>query len=179
MIYRVLGVLAVFALLAYPLPPPPPVSKHGGNGNTQKDWDRETTCWRERGGKNRIIRPQESLVLYKSFNTLLKRETLVKSLIPRTTRHCPVQFSLLIFSGFLLWISFAQNQKVKWHLMLALGSTAHVFCLQGDVHQVWTFFSHLTSVADPGCSSEIPDPYFLHPFTHPSIHPTTTKKRRR
>jgi hypothetical protein len=44
-------------------------------GDTQKDWERETTCWRQRGvglgcARSRIIRPQESLVLYKSFNTL-------------------------------------------------------------------------------------------------------------
>jgi hypothetical protein len=59
-------------LHAHPLLPPlPSVSSTGG---TQEDWERETTpcCLeRERGRARRwIIRPQESLVLCKSFNTL-------------------------------------------------------------------------------------------------------------
>ncbi len=46
--------------------PLPPLS----TGATQEHWQRETTCWWERGwGRSQIIRPQESLVLYKSFST--------------------------------------------------------------------------------------------------------------
>ncbi len=49
-----------------------PVGK--STGDTGEDWQRETSCWWERGaeggGRSRIIRPQESLVLCKSFNTL-------------------------------------------------------------------------------------------------------------
>jgi hypothetical protein len=56
-------------LLPHPLPPFPSVSSTGG---TQEDWERETTCWRGRWGMGRsqIIQRWESLVLYKSFNTL-------------------------------------------------------------------------------------------------------------
>ncbi len=37
----------------------------------QEDWEIETTCWQERvWGRSQIIRQRESLVLYKSFNTL-------------------------------------------------------------------------------------------------------------
>ncbi len=67
------GFLAVvrFGSSPTPSPPLPSVSSTGG---TQKDWERDTSCWRERvrrgWARNRIIRPQESLVLYKSFNTL-------------------------------------------------------------------------------------------------------------
>ncbi len=107
MIYRGPGFLAVSWLLACPLPPLLSLST---TGNAQNDWDRETTFWRERGGgewlaRSRTIRPQESLILYKSFNALLKRETLVKECRVRyrdqlAFRHCPAQFSQLIFDGF-------------------------------------------------------------------------------
>ncbi len=59
-----------------PRPPPPhfPVSNWvSSTGDTQEDWERETNCWRERGrgwGRSQIIRRRESLILYKSFNTL-------------------------------------------------------------------------------------------------------------
>ncbi len=36
----------------------------------QENWERETTCCREKGVGSRIIRPQEGLALSKSFNTL-------------------------------------------------------------------------------------------------------------
>jgi hypothetical protein len=40
---------------------------------TQKDWEREITHWQERGrgwGRSQFIHRRESIVLYKSFNTL-------------------------------------------------------------------------------------------------------------
>ena len=53
----------------HPLPPLPSVSS---TGDTQEDWERQKTWWqgwRWRGwARSRIIWPQESLVLYKSFN---------------------------------------------------------------------------------------------------------------
>jgi len=41
-------------------------------GHTEEDWEIETTCWRKMGGGGggEIIRRRESLILYKSFNTL-------------------------------------------------------------------------------------------------------------
>jgi hypothetical protein len=78
MIYRGPGFLAVvwFGSSSFPATPfPSHVSKL--DGDTQEDWERETTFWRERGREGgwvriRIIRPQKSMmvVLYKSFNTL-------------------------------------------------------------------------------------------------------------
>jgi hypothetical protein len=61
--------------LSYDLAPPPPspLSVSKSTGDTQEDRERETTCWQEgrgRGwGKGKITRPQESLALYKSFDT--------------------------------------------------------------------------------------------------------------
>jgi hypothetical protein len=54
---------------------PPHLPSVGSTGNTLEYWERETTRWRESGqcrgwARSRIIRPQESLVLFKSFNTL-------------------------------------------------------------------------------------------------------------
>ncbi len=47
---------------------PPPWSERS-TGDTQKDWERETTWWREMGwARSQIIRRRENL--YKSFNTL-------------------------------------------------------------------------------------------------------------
>ena len=64
------------------------VMTHGGwvqmlysisfTGGTQKDWERKTTCWQERGGKRGVwgaksYDGEESLVLYASFNALWAR----------------------------------------------------------------------------------------------------------
>ncbi len=49
-------------LLAHPLP------SISSTDDTQEDWERETSCERERRGGGRG--PEESLVRYKSFNTL-------------------------------------------------------------------------------------------------------------
>ncbi len=68
MIYRELGFLALLFLYGSP----PPLPSVGLTGDTEEYW--ETTCWRlrekEGWGRSQIIRRQESLVLYKSFNTL-------------------------------------------------------------------------------------------------------------
>ncbi len=57
-----------------PPPPPPPTFPVSIrlSGDTQDDWEREVICWKGgRGlGRSQITRQQESLVLYKSFNTL-------------------------------------------------------------------------------------------------------------
>ncbi len=51
-------------------------------GDTKEEWERETTCWREKGEEgigeepNQTIRRwRESLVHYKSFNTLWSAKT--------------------------------------------------------------------------------------------------------
>ncbi len=50
--------------------PPPPLPSVSSTGGTQEDWERETTCWRQREEGGKIKQPQESLALYKWFNTL-------------------------------------------------------------------------------------------------------------
>ncbi len=56
-----------------PSPTPSPVNEFDQRHNwTKEDWERETTCWREKKGsrgweRSRIIRPQESLFFFKSF----------------------------------------------------------------------------------------------------------------
>jgi hypothetical protein len=47
-----------------PRPPPPPLPSTSSTGETQENWERETTCWRERGEgvdvtRSRIRRPQD------------------------------------------------------------------------------------------------------------------------
>jgi hypothetical protein len=68
MIYRGPGFLAILWFGSSP-PPLPSVSS---TGDTQEDWEKKPTWWQKGGGRgrSRIIRPQESLVLFKSFNTL-------------------------------------------------------------------------------------------------------------
>jgi hypothetical protein len=60
------GLLAVVWFGSSPTLPPLVSS----TGDTQKDWEIETSCWRKRGvrgwPRSRISRPRESLVLYKS-----------------------------------------------------------------------------------------------------------------
>jgi hypothetical protein len=50
---------------------PPSISS---TGDKQENGEREITCWGKRGrgggARSRFVRPQESLALYKSFNTL-------------------------------------------------------------------------------------------------------------
>ncbi len=73
MIYRCSVFLAVVWFNSSPTPSSPPLPSVSSTSDTQEDWERETTFWREKGGgwvKSQIIRPQESLGLYESFNTL-------------------------------------------------------------------------------------------------------------
>ncbi len=53
---------------------PPHLPSVSATGDTQEDRERETTCWRDMGrrrrARTRIMQPQESQVLCKSFNTL-------------------------------------------------------------------------------------------------------------
>ncbi len=52
-------------------PPPPSLPSVNRTGDTQEDWVREAICWLERGGtRSQIIRSQDSMVFYDSFNTL-------------------------------------------------------------------------------------------------------------
>ncbi len=79
MIYRRSGSLAVvwFGFLPTSSTSLPSVSS---TSDTQEDRERETTCWQEEGkgrGRSQIVRPQESLVLYKSFNTLCIRVSIL------------------------------------------------------------------------------------------------------
>ncbi len=75
MIYRGSGFFAVVWFGSSPTPSPHLLSLNL-TGGTQKDWERNTTCWRENGGggrgraRSRIIQQQDSLALCKSFNTL-------------------------------------------------------------------------------------------------------------
>ncbi len=63
-------------LPTYDLAPPPPptlLPSVSSTGDTREDWERETSCWLQRGrGTNhyKIIRRRESLDLHNSFNTL-------------------------------------------------------------------------------------------------------------
>ncbi len=73
-IYRGPGFLTVVCFGSSP-PPLSPSLFSKLTGNTQEDLERETTCWGERGkgggrGAESYVWPQESMVLYKSFNTL-------------------------------------------------------------------------------------------------------------
>ncbi len=49
MIYRGPGILAVVWFGPSPNPPPPPSVR--STSDIQEDWERETTCWQERGGQ--------------------------------------------------------------------------------------------------------------------------------
>ncbi len=72
-------------------PPPPPALPATSTGDAQEDWERETNYWREgmkRWGRSKIIRKWESLVLYKSFNTLWSTTAELETImIPRTGSH--------------------------------------------------------------------------------------------
>ncbi len=71
MIYRGPGFLAVKWFASSPAPPPPnSLPSVSSTGDTQEDWERETTCWRERGGGGGWGATAKRLVKYKSFNIL-------------------------------------------------------------------------------------------------------------
>ncbi len=65
-IYRGPCFLAVLWFVSSPTPSPLP--SISSTDDTQEDWERKTSCERERRGGGRG--PEESLVLYKSFNIL-------------------------------------------------------------------------------------------------------------
>jgi hypothetical protein len=71
MYYRRPGFLAVVRLTSQH---PPSLPSASSTGDTQGDFERETTCGRESGregwGKGQIIRRRESLVLYNRLNAL-------------------------------------------------------------------------------------------------------------
>ncbi len=63
-IYREPDILAVVWFNSSPIPSTLP--SVGSTGDAQEDWERETTCWREREwGRSQIIRRRESLILFK------------------------------------------------------------------------------------------------------------------
>ncbi len=74
MYYRGPVFLVVVWLGSFPLSfPPPPLPSVSWTGDTQEDWEGETTGWREReggGGRSQIIRQRENLVLYNTVHTL-------------------------------------------------------------------------------------------------------------
>ncbi len=61
-------------LLHHPLYPPlPPLTSVSSTGDTKEDWKRDILLLgyeKREWGRSQIIQPQDSLVLYKSFNTL-------------------------------------------------------------------------------------------------------------
>ncbi len=85
MIYKGPSFLALVWFSSLLTPSPSPLLPGSSTDDTQEDWERETSCWREREGgrgcaRSPIIRPQESLILYKPFNTLWS--TVFASLAP-------------------------------------------------------------------------------------------------
>jgi hypothetical protein len=77
---------------------PFPLPSVSSTGDTQEDWERETTCWRDEGelgwARSRIIRLRESLLLYKSFNILCPTgvpRQISKELQTRGVRGCGVR----------------------------------------------------------------------------------------
>jgi hypothetical protein len=99
------GFLAVIIFGSSPIPFPPSVSSAC---DTQDDWERETTCWQKRGkggrGRSQIILRRESLVLYKSFNTLWGNLTPFRTkMCVRTTSEVVFFLILLYQLCFLVW----------------------------------------------------------------------------
>jgi hypothetical protein len=63
MMYRGPDFLVVIWFVSSPPPPPLPLRSVSSTGDTQWDWEGETTCWEERGkgvGEEPIIRPQKA-----------------------------------------------------------------------------------------------------------------------
>ncbi len=77
----------------------PPLSPVISTSDTQEDWVRETTGWRTGEGgrgwaRSRIIRPEKSLVLYKSFNTLWCQPSCQWVRFPPNIVHLIIFFAL-------------------------------------------------------------------------------------
>ncbi len=72
MIYRGPGFLGVLWFGSYTTPST--LSRQEARPATQEDWERETTCWQEKGGRgwwrNPSVWRRQSLVLYYTLNTL-------------------------------------------------------------------------------------------------------------
>jgi hypothetical protein len=73
--------------------PYPPLPSESSTGDTQEDWEGETTCFDRRGeegrGRSQIIRRRESLFICKSLNTLSCTLTLLARAWPgRWARGC-------------------------------------------------------------------------------------------
>ncbi len=72
-IYRGPGFLAFVWFGSTPNPLLPPLPSVSSTGDTQEDWEREATCWRQRR-EGVAVEPNHttarSLALYKSFNPL-------------------------------------------------------------------------------------------------------------
>ncbi len=97
---RVPGFLAVVWSGACPTPPPPlPLS----TGDTQKNWERETTCWRDKGEKrvgeelNYPTAWRKSVVINESFNILWW--DLLSCLWPRSRWT----YNFMEISGIIFW----------------------------------------------------------------------------
>ncbi len=119
---------------ASPTPSPPPPSSTGG-GDTQEYWERETSYWRERWvrgdvqGAESYLQPQESLGLYKSFNTLCSLVLLtyraglvfctgvVVHLLPRS---CPVAPDHVIVRVHLSNIPWTPSHRISSFLTLCI-----------------------------------------------------------
>ncbi len=67
--YRGPGFLAAVWFGFFPLPPSPLLQLISSIGDTQKDWERETTCWRERGeGGGRGVKSYDGETAWSSIN---------------------------------------------------------------------------------------------------------------
>jgi hypothetical protein len=117
MICRGKGFLVVLRFLA-PRPPTPSLPHLPSvslTGDTQEDWERETAWWREKvngqemGYRSRIIQLQESLILYKSLNTLC-------------STHCTTTWHKLA------------NRGGVYKQSVQKTPSACIICIHGDLH---------------------------------------------
>jgi hypothetical protein len=115
MICRGKGFLVVLIFGSSPtlsLPHLPSVSL---TGDTKEDWERETAWWREKvngqemGYRSRIIQLQESLILYKSLNTLC-------------STHCTTTWHKLA------------NRGGVYKQSVQKTPSACIICIHGDLH---------------------------------------------
>ncbi len=88
-----------------PPPPPPPILPVSSTGDTIEDWEIETIWWLERGWRgwvrSRIIRPQESLVLHKSYKSF--------KLSGASLPHEFLNFFPFVHSVWHFWIQFSTD----------------------------------------------------------------------
>ncbi len=100
-------------------PSPPSPTPLPSTGDTQGDWERETTCWRESGrgwGRSQIIRPQEGV--YKSFD-ILRMELHFNNPSVRVNsmqfciKLCFSTLSFLMICCIFLFVQSCSSKKVK------------------------------------------------------------------